>query len=116
MKIDKIMSMATNQLKHTDVAAMRISYTQGELLESNVSTDPFIQFDTWFNETKRDIPPPFESNAMCLSTASSTGRPSARMVLLKDYNENGFIFFSNYNSNKAKQIKDNPFAGNLFKI
>lgn len=108
--LSQLQKMST--ITRPDVASMRISYDQGELIESTISLNPFTQFETWFTETKRDIPPPFEANAMCLSTATKEGRPSARIVLLKDYTEEGFVFFSNYGSRKGMQMDENPFAGN----
>ena len=67
--------------------------------------NPIIQFKEWFEEAKnKEINDP---NAMCLSTVSENGKPHSRMVLLKDFNNNGFIFYSNYESNKASDINVN---------
>ncbi len=67
--------------------------------------NPIIQFKDWFEEAKnKEINDP---NAMCLSTVSENGKPHSRMVLLKDFNDNGFIFYSNYESNKALDINKN---------
>jgi pyridoxamine 5'-phosphate oxidase len=76
-----------------------------------VDNNPFAQFDKWFKEAvKSEIP---EVNAMTIATANKQGRPSARMVLLKQFDENGFVFFSNYESAKAKDLDVNPQAALL---
>lgn len=83
-----------------------------ELIESRIDDNPFIQFSHWFNEMlKSDV---IEPNAMILATATAQGIPSARTVLLKHYNENGFVFYTNYESRKAKDLHENPFAEILF--
>ncbi len=83
-----------------------------ELTENIVDPNPFIQFSHWFNELlKSDVREP---NAMVLATASVGGIPSARTVLLKKFDEEGFVFFTNYESHKAKDLTDNPNAEILF--
>lgn len=78
------------------------------LLESDVSPDPIEQFASWFEHaTAAGIP---ESNAMTLATATPDGRPAARMVLLKGYDQHGFVFFTNYNSRKGEELQHNPYA------
>jgi len=80
--------------------------------EKTVDPDPFIQFKTWYNEHLNSgiaIP-----EAVTLATASSDGKVSARTVLLKDYNETGFSFFTNYESRKGFQLSSNPCAALLF--
>ncbi len=82
------------------------------LLESDAATDPFAQFGHWWLEaveSKID-----EVNAMTLATSSADGFPSARIVLLKGYDRNGFVFFTNYNSQKGQDIAANPKACLLF--
>jgi pyridoxamine 5'-phosphate oxidase len=94
------------------IADLRIDYKMKTLLETDVCANPFDQFTNWWNEavaSKID-----EVNAMTLATASPTGIPSARIVLLKGYNENGFTFFTNYESHKAKELNDNPNACLVF--
>ncbi len=94
------------------LAALRSDYRKGTLDEHDVDKDPFIQFDKWFKEAvKSQIP---EVNAMTIATANKNGRPSARMVLLKQYDEKGLVFFTNYESAKAKDISENPQAALLF--
>lgn len=83
-----------------------------ELDESMVKADPFQQFEIWFKEAvEAKIP---EVTAASLATASKQGRPSARIVLLKQFDERGFVFFTNYNSAKAKDLAENPNAALLF--
>ena len=74
--------------------------------------DPFKLFEKWFNEAKKnEINDP---NALALGTASKTGIPSVRMVLLKGFDKNGFIFYTNLNSQKGNELKDNPNATMCF--
>lgn len=90
---------------------LRKNYQKGELLESKVNPNPFKQFDKWFEEAlSSNI---YEPNAMILATAADN-RPSARVVLLKGFDENGFKFYTNYNSRKGKEISINPNAALLF--
>ena len=74
--------------------------------------DPFKLFEKWFDEAKKkEINDP---NALALGTASKTGIPSVRMVLLKGFNNNGFVFYTNLNSQKGNELKDNPNATMCF--
>ena len=74
--------------------------------------NPIELFNDWFNEAKKsEINDP---NALSLATANKQGIPSARMVLLKEYNQNGFIFYTNFNSKKSTEIKENPNAAMCF--
>lgn len=96
-----------NELKN-----LRLSYERDHLLESNVSKDPFIQFKIWFDLViKAEV---IEPNAMTIATSTKNGIPSARMVLLKGFDETGFTFFTNYESRKGKELLDNPLASLLF--
>ncbi len=96
-----------NKLKN-----MRANYEQDQLLESNISNNPFIQFNFWFDLVlKANI---IEPNAMTIATATKSGLPSARVVLLKGFDETGFTFFTNYGSRKGKELLENPFASLLF--
>lgn len=91
-----------------DVASIRREYALEHLDEGDVSKNPFVQFNAWFNDAiNAEVTEP---NAMVLATATAFGRPSARMVLLKGFDENGFTFFTNYQSKKATQLEQNPFA------
>lgn len=97
--------------EHLSIADIRTDYKKGTLDEHEVDNNPFVQFDIWFKEAvKSEIP---EVNAMTIATANKQGRPSARMVLLKQFDENGFVFFSNYESAKAKDLDVNPQAALL---
>jgi len=92
----------------SSIADIRKDYRQHSLSESDVDPNPFRQFDTWWQEAvNSEID---EVNAMTLATASADGIPSARIVLLKSYDERGFVFFTNYNSYKGKQLEENPRA------
>lgn len=94
------------------IAAIRRDYSQRQLMENSIAQNPFEQFGRWWEEVleaKID-----EANAMTLATASADGIPSARTVLLKDYGERGFSFFTNYTSYKGKQLEENPKACLVF--
>jgi pyridoxamine 5'-phosphate oxidase len=95
-----------------DISGMRKNYSLNDLLESNCKTNPFEQFSIWFEEARQSKI--IEANAMSLSTANKQGRVSSRIVLLKDFDSNGFIFYSNYQSQKGKVLQENPFASLLF--
>ena len=92
--------------------SLRISYEQGELNESDVNHNPIQQFNIWLQEAIANLVS--EPNAMVLATANKNGEPSARNVLLKSADEKGFIFFSNKQSDKAKDLAENPQATLLF--
>lgn len=93
------------------VSSLRKSYELNELLEENVSQNPIEQFRTWFKDAfDGDVKEP---NAMVLSTIK-LGKPSARVVLLKGFDAEGFTFFTNYESHKGKQLGDSPFAALTF--
>jgi len=98
--------------KKTNIASLRQNYTRNELIEENVLKNPFLQFEKWFKEAiDSEI---LEPNAMCLSTVSN-GKPSSRIVLLKGFDENGFVFFTNYKSHKGLDIEqNNHVAVNFF--
>ena len=91
---------------------IRKNYKLDQLLESNVDKDPFKQFKNWFDFVlENEI---LEPNAMFLATAAKSGVPSLRTVLLKEYDESGFTFFTNYNSRKGKELAENPYASIAF--
>lgn len=95
-----------------NIADIRRDYKLHALDESNTAADPFVQFTQWWSEAIKSAID--EVNAMTLATATPDGIPSARIVLLKGYDENGFVFFTNYNSGKGKEIAENPHAALLF--
>lgn len=91
---------------------MRREYRAAKLDRENLDPDPFAQFRKWFQEAvDAEL---LEPNAMSLATAGADGRVTTRTVLLKAFDERGFVFFSNYRSRKAEQINENPHAGLLF--
>jgi pyridoxamine 5'-phosphate oxidase len=95
-----------------NIADIRRDYSHKSLSENDVDANAIRQFEKWWNEavsSKID-----EVNAMILATASSDGLPSARIVLLKEFNEQGFVFFTNYESYKAQQLAENPKACLVF--
>ncbi|KXS12815.1 pyridoxamine 5'-phosphate oxidase [Gonapodya prolifera JEL478] len=96
----------------SNLAAMRIDYNEGFLLESNAAPDPFTQFASWFAHAKETFA--YEANAMTLSTAGKDGQPSSRVVLLKGFDEEGFVFYTNYESRKAHDLEENPKAALSF--
>lgn len=87
-------------------AALRREYTQRGLMESEVAADPFEQFGIWFGQAcAANL---VDANAMVLATSTPDGRPSARVVLLKGFDERGFTFFTNGLSRKGRELADNP--------
>lgn len=90
-----------------DLSNYRKSYEKSELLESNIPEDPINLFNRWFHEVE-DFGGNEEVNAMTVSTIGLDGFPKSRVVLLKKFNEEGFIFYTNYNSEKGKAIELNP--------
>lgn len=94
------------------IADIRQTYQKFELLESSAAADPYEQFDQWFQQAMRSEVP--EPTAMTLATADAQARPSARTVLLKGYDRQGFVFFTNYESRKGQELAANPQASLLF--
>lgn len=94
------------------LADLRKDYSLAGLLEKDLAKDPFRQFDKWFQEA--EAAKLHEPNAMSLATATRDGRPSARTVLLKGLDGRGFVFFSNYESRKGRELDANPQATLLF--
>ena len=89
-----------------EVAAMREEYGSRELRRADLSSDPFVQFEQWFVEAREvEI---YEPNAMVLSTVGPDGCPASRTVLLKFFDEEGFVFYTNYSSAKAKEMEAVP--------
>jgi pyridoxamine 5'-phosphate oxidase len=94
------------------IAEIRKDYILKSFDENAAHPHAIRQFDIWWQEALASNIP--EANAMTLATASADGVPSARIVLLKGYDDNGFIFFTNYNSYKAQQLAENPRACLVF--
>ncbi|MBC7652559.1 MAG: pyridoxamine 5'-phosphate oxidase [Deinococcales bacterium] len=94
------------------IADIRRDYKLQSLNEADVALNPIEQFTTWWDEAiASNID---EVNAMALATATTNGKPSCRIVLLKGYSEAGFTFFTNYNSHKGQQIANNPYVALVF--
>lgn len=94
------------------LAAMRTDYLHSSLSEADVLADPVAQFQKWFEEAlKAQVGEP---NAMTLSTVSPQGKPSSRIVLIKQFDARGFTWYTNYNSEKGQQLEKNPQASLLF--
>lgn len=96
-----------------DISQIRQEYTKFSLDVNDVSSSPFVQFQTWF-ELTINSKLFYDPTAFCLSTCGKDMIPTSRIVLLKSYDENGFCFFTNYNSKKGKNIIENPNASMLF--
>ncbi len=94
------------------LANLREDYQAATLDVHDVEGSPFKQFGKWFQEAlKSEL---LEPNAMTVATATPDGRPSARIVLLKGYDERGFVFYTNYNSHKGRELEQNPQAALVF--
>jgi pyridoxamine 5'-phosphate oxidase len=90
-----------------DLGNYRKSYEKGSLLEQSINKDPFDLFQLWFNEVDSHFQE-IETNAMTLSTIGSDGFPKSRVVLLKKFNSAGFVFYTNYESEKARALANTP--------
>ena len=95
-----------------DIAGIREEYMRERLDEADVKAEPIAQFRAWFDEAVRAQLPMV--NAMTLATADAAGQPSARIVLLKDVDERGFVFYTDYRSRKARELAANGRAALLF--
>ena len=93
------------------IADLRKEYTLAGLREQDLDRDPIQQFKSWLQQAMEVVPEP---NAMVLATADKSGRPSARVILLKGIDERGLSFFTNYESRKARELADNPNAALVF--
>jgi pyridoxamine 5'-phosphate oxidase len=96
----------------TKIADLRKNYTQAGLLETDVAADPFQQFKLWFEQAVAANL--LEPNAMTLATVTAEGKPSARIVLLKGFDEHGFVFYTNYSSQKGVELQQCPYAALVF--
>jgi len=94
------------------IAELRRDYALASLSRNSIDPDPLRQFDRWFQEAlQAEV---FEPNAMTLATVDARQRPSARIVLLKSADAAGFMFFTNYQSDKGQQLAENPYAALVF--
>ncbi|MDB5004821.1 MAG: pdxH [Mucilaginibacter sp.] len=99
-------------MNQEELQSLRNDYSAATLSETSINVNPIKQFDIWFNEAlEAQI---HEPNAMTLATATTDGRPSARIVLLKGFDINGFAFYTNYLSRKGKEITKNPLGAITF--
>lgn len=95
-------------MERTELADLRRDFESRGLLESEVAASPFEQFAVWMKDAlSADI---IDPNAMTVSTVGSDGRPSARIVLLKFFDEQGFVFFTNYDGKKGTDLSNDPFT------
>lgn len=95
-----------------EIENLRKEYTARTLEVEEAQTDPFGQFEEWFAEAVRAQLP--EPNAMTLATVDSSGQPSARIVLLKGFDREGFVFYTNYRSRKGEEMRENPRVALVF--
>ena len=105
--------MQTNsQYPSADLTELRLSYARGELLEATAHTDPFEQFAQWMGYAlTQNIPEPY---AMSVATANADGQPHVRTLLLRGYGVDGFLFYTNTDSEKGQDLAANPCAELLF--
>jgi pyridoxamine 5'-phosphate oxidase len=94
------------------IAELRKDYTLNGMRETDIDPNPFVQFQQWFDKAREAQLP--EPNAMTLATTTTDGKPSARIVLLKDFDTRGFVFYTNYNSHKGQELAENPQASLVF--
>ena len=95
-----------------DISNLREEYTQAGLSRDTLNDNPFRQFNLWFKQAQdAELPEP---NAMSLATATADGAPSLRTVLLKYFDDNGFVFFTNYKSSKSQEIESNDQVAIMF--
>jgi pyridoxamine 5'-phosphate oxidase len=106
--------MSDDDNKHhgMNVSGLRRSATGFALDREDLDDDPIVQFEEWFQYACETVA--MDPNAVYLSTVDNENRPSSRTVLLKSFDENGFVFYTNYESNKAKDIEGNPNVAMLF--
>lgn len=100
------------ELTKENIQNLRQEYRAAELAEGDVDKNPITQFGKWF--TAAVDAQLYEPNVMTLATADLTGKPSARILLLKGFDEKGFVFFTNYASKKGQELQENPQASMMF--
>ncbi len=99
-------------IEKTAIQNLRLDYRSASLNEEDIDQNPYNQFEKWFQEALNAKV--VEPNAMTLATSKANGIPSARIVLLKEFTEEGFVFYTNYNSQKGKEIAESPYAALVF--
>lgn len=95
-------------MSHPDPADLRRSYARAGLAETDLAADPMTQFDRWFADATAHGDLVVEPNAMVVATVDAQGQPSTRSVLMKRYDERGFVFYTNYLSRKGRELAVNP--------
>lgn len=100
------------ELTKENIQNLRQDYRAAELSEADVDKNPIVQFAKWFKDALDAKM--YEPNVMTLATADLSGKPSSRILLLKGFDEDGFVFFTNYNSKKGKDLQENPQAAMQF--
>lgn len=100
------------ELTKENIQNLRQDYSAAELAEADVDKSPVVQFGKWFKDALDAQL--HEPNVMTLATANLTGKPTARILLLKGFDEDGFVFFTNYASKKGEQLAENPQASMVF--
>ncbi len=106
------MGNASSDAEFFKVADLRQNYTRQMLLEQDVNPNPFLQFQDWFTQACQAQV--IEPNAMTLATVASEGKPSARIVLLKDFDSRGFVLYTNLQSRKGQELAQYPAAALVF--
>jgi pyridoxamine 5'-phosphate oxidase len=99
-------------MKKEDISQIRREFNHGSFSEKDAADSPYDQFQAWFDDAKKVEM--LDPNAMTICTVSESNAPSARVVLLKSYDEKGFVFFSNYESQKGSELEKNPNIAALF--
>lgn len=99
-------------LSQQDIQNLRQDYRSAQLAEGDVAANPIVQFQKWFKDAIDARL--YEPNVMTLATSDRFGRPSARIVLLKGVDEDGFVFYTNYESSKGQHLLENPQAALVF--
>ncbi|MGB7860716.1 MAG: pyridoxamine 5'-phosphate oxidase [Acidimicrobiia bacterium] len=99
-------------MKNDDAARLRRDYEAEGLIESEMAPDPFTQFEIWFKGVQ--VVDLEEPNTFVLATADAHGRPSARAVLMKEFSEDGIVFYTNFTSRKSGELTENPWAAATF--
>jgi len=94
------------------INTLRHDFSKQSLSENDVDKDPILQFEKWFKEAVNAKVN--EPNAMTVCTATKDGKPSARILLIRNFDENGFVFYTNYDSRKGLEIEENPYCSLLF--
>ncbi len=97
---------------NVDIAALRQDYKRATFDEHDADPDPFAQFERWFTDAREANVP--EPTAMTVATVDAGGTPSARIVLLKGFDRQGFVFYTNYESHKGRDLRDNPRVALVF--